>query len=1139
MVVYLITGAVLVVYLVLIWFLGTWLNLRGSDLWIFRGVLAFVGLVGAGVSLWFYHRNKKRAEGFGEPSRGSAPDVDLVVHDAVRRLRSSNQPGASLSRSPVIILIGDPGSTKTTTVVNSGLEPELLAGQVYQDTDILPTQTANFWYTRQAVFVDCGGSLANDPGRWARLLSHLQPGRISGAMRGSDQAPRGALVCFPCESFLQSGASESVTAVAKRLNARLQEVSRGLGINFPVYVLFTKCDRVPFFAEYVQNLTKEEIGEVLGSTLPLRTPQSGVYAEEESKRLTKAFDDLFYSLSERRLDMLSRENQSEKLPGIYEFPRELRKFRALLVDFLVGLARPSQLQSNPFLRGFYFSGVRAVTIDDVEPVARETAAAPTPDAGATRIFSVAQLRQAAMPASPGSRSRRAPQWTFLTRLFNDVILKDRVALSTSSISGKVNLLRRVLLILVLAVFGVWLVGMLVSFFGNHSLESQVAEAARQVPTGRLPSGQLASTADLQHLDNLRQLVAQLSQYEAEGIPLRLRWGLYVGDRLYANARQVYFDRFRDLMFGNTQDQIRSVLRSLPDSPGPNDSYEKGYNALKAYLVTTSNHEKSTVDFLSPVLMGVWQGGRELDPNQISLARQQFDFYATELAKDNPYTSDNDARLVTRSRGYLAEFVGIDRYYLPLLNEVGRNNPAVSFNRQFADAADTVVSRSEVRGAFTRKGFTDTESLLQQPSRYLSNEEWVLGKAASESLDRDKLQQQLRQRYYTDFVNQWRTVLKTSAVAGYSGFPDAKRKLDKLSGQSSPLLELFWFVSQNTNVDRDQIKNAFQPVRTVVAPGAPGDSPKFIQPSNQKYIDALRGLEVAIDPLSSNPSDPALMAQAGNARAQGVSAAASTLDSANVDQEAHIELVVRGLLEAPFSHAESLINAGPPGLLNAAGQGMCSQFGTLIHFYPLSTATNAPDITMAQLSQVLAPDTGALWTTYNQSLKQVLVKQGSRYAPLPGPVKLNPNFVAFFNNAAMISQTLYPAGGSTPRVGFTLRQTASNVPDLALKIGSEVLKGTGQSKAMTWTGSEDVQITSGAVPLGSYNGPWAVSRFIVDGYAHSSGSSDLEYTIKNNDKPVMLNGQPETYKYQLQVNGANVFNPSTWSSLHCVGQVAAR
>jgi len=1136
MVVYLVTGAALVVYLILVWFLGIWLNLHGSDLWILRGILAVLGLIGAGVFLWFHRRNQKATEGLGEAARGPAQDVDLVIHDAVRRLRSSGQAGASLSKWPVIILIGEPGSTKTTTVVNSGLDPELLAGQVYQDNNILPTQTANLWYTRQALFVDCGGSLASDPARWSRLLRHLQPGRISGAVRGSDQAPRGAVVCFPCESFLQPGASESVPAAAKKLNARLQEVSRALGINFPVYVLFTKCDRVPFFAEFVQNLTKEEVAEVLGSTLPLRPPHSGVYAEEESRRLTKAFDDLFYSLSERRLDVLSRENQADKLPAIYEFPREMRKLRALLVDFLVSLARPSQLQSNPFLRGFYFSGVRAVTIDDVAPVARETAAGSTPDAGATRMFSAGQLRQAAMPAAPVSRSRKVPQWTFLTRLFNDVVLKDRVALSTSGISGKINMLRRVALIVVLALFGIWAIALVVSFIGNRSLQSQLAAAARQVPSGRLSAGQLASLGDLQHLDQLRQFVAQLSQYQRDGAPLHLRWGLYSGDRLYPDVRQLYFARFRDLMFGNTQDQIRDVLRNLPETPGPSDSYEKGYNALRAYLITTSNHEKSTVDFLSPVLMGYWQSGRELDPNQVSLAKQQFDFYASELAKENPYSSDNEPRTVAQARGYLAKFVGIDRYYWPLLNEAGRNNPSVSFNRQFKDSADTVVSKNEVRGAFTKSGFAATESLLQQPSRYLSNEEWVLGKIASESLDRDKLQQALRQRYYSDFVDQWRSVLKTAEVLRFTGFPDAKRKLDKLSGQSSTLLELFWFVSQNTNVEREQIKNAFQPVQTVVPPGGSTDNPKYIQPANQKYIDALRNLQVAMDQQSGNQADPTLIVQSNNARAQGIAAAASTLDSANVDQEAHIELVARALLEAPFNHAEPVINAGPKGPLNGAGQALCAQLGTLTHSYPFSNNPNAPDLNIAQLNQVFAPDSGAFWTIYNQSLKQYLVKQGARFEPLPAAVKLNPNFVAFFNNAAAISQTLYPAGSATPRVSFTLHQTASNVPDLALKIGTDTLSGTGESKTFNWTGNEDVQITSNGVPLGAFSGPWAVSHFVADGYAHHTGANELEYTIKNNDRPVMVDGKPETYSYQLQVSGANVFNPAVWSALRCVAQV---
>ena len=138
-----------------------------------------------------------------------------------------------------------------------------------------------------------------------------------------------------------------------------------MSISLPVYVLFTKLDRISFFPEFARGLSKEEASEVLGATLPVRSLATGVYAEEETQRLTKAFDEIFYSLAERRLELLARENEPDKLPGIYEFPRELRKLRTLLVQFLVDLARPSQLTVNPFLRGFYFSGVRPVVVDDV------------------------------------------------------------------------------------------------------------------------------------------------------------------------------------------------------------------------------------------------------------------------------------------------------------------------------------------------------------------------------------------------------------------------------------------------------------------------------------------------------------------------------------------------------------------------------------------------------------------------------------------------------------------------------------------------------------------------------------------------------------------------------------------------------
>src|ERR1700676_2942073 len=441
---YWITTLVLLVYLVLVWLLGRWLPLHGSDVWILRGVLAAVGIVGAAVAYFYIYKvNKaKEASGEGDSQPGGTDDLDALVREAVRRLKHSTLGrGTNLGSLPLVFVLGESGSTKTTVLIQSALDTQLLAGRVYRDNEVLPTSAANIWYTRQAIFVDPAGSMMGQADRWRRLVRLLQPGRFSAALGKRAQAPRAAIVCFDCETFLQPGASETAVSAARRLSVRLQEVSQLLGISFPVYVLFTKLDRISFFTDFVRGMSKDEAAEVLGATLPLRSVNAGVYADEETKRLTKAFDEIFYSLAERRILLLPRENEGNKLPAIYEFPRELRKLRTLLVQFLVDLARPSHLGTNPFLRGFYFTGVRPVVVDDVvaaRAVPVEVAEAAF-DAGATQIFRGGGAQVQAPVAVRGGGSRRMPQWVFLTSLFNDVLVKDRVALATSGSSSHVNL----------------------------------------------------------------------------------------------------------------------------------------------------------------------------------------------------------------------------------------------------------------------------------------------------------------------------------------------------------------------------------------------------------------------------------------------------------------------------------------------------------------------------------------------------------------------------------------------------------------------------------------------------------------------------------------------------------------------------
>ncbi len=221
--------------------------------------------------------------------------------------------------------------------------------------------------------------------------------------------------------------------------------------------------------------------------------------------MTEAFQNLYYSLADKRSVLLAREHESPKLPNIYEFPREFGKLRPFLVQFLVDLCRPSQLQTNPFLRGFYFTGVRPVVISDLAPAAVQQVQ-PEPagfDAGATRIFSRRQQTSAPLVEAQQGGSRKVPQWVFLNHLFGDLILADRSALGLTQKSVKVSFWRRALMAAAAALALFLAAAWTISYIGNRSLVNEAEEAAQTMPPQQLASTQLASLDSLQRLERVR------------------------------------------------------------------------------------------------------------------------------------------------------------------------------------------------------------------------------------------------------------------------------------------------------------------------------------------------------------------------------------------------------------------------------------------------------------------------------------------------------------------------------------------------------------------------------------------------------------------------------------------------------------
>ncbi len=1147
----------LLFFLALAWVTGSFLHLDSTRFYLLFAILATLGISATAIFYWFQSR-KSKSSAAGEDS-AAAPaqgdqEIDALLRDAEARLPK----GTKVAGLPVVFVVGETGSTKTTTILHSGLEPELLAGQTHQDNQVVPTRSVNLWFARQMIFLEAGGRLLGEPSKWLRLLARLRPGRLKSVVGSRGEATRAALVCVDAESFTLPGAAEAVAAAARTLEARLSEISQQFGVSFPVYVLFTKMNRLAFFEDFLRNLTNEEATQVLGATLPMRAQAStGVYAEEETRRLSRAFDEVFYSLADHRIAFLPRENDAQKVPGAYEFPREFRKLRATLVQFLVDLCRPSQLRASPFLRGFYFSGVRAVVVQEsavAEAQRPATQRSPFEKAGsATGIFRAGGAPPPPPMAAPAPLSgvtRKAPQWLFLSHLFHDVILKDEAALGASGSSTKTSMLRRILLASAAVLLLIFSIGMTVSFFGNRSLEGQALEAARGIPAAEASGMNLPTTEGLQKLENLRQSLERLTTYEREGAPWRLRWLLYSGSEMLPEVRRIYYTRFHQLLFAQTQSEMLSTLQRLQIPPAPTDEYGRTYDALKAYLITTSEWKRST-DWLSPVLLSHWSAGRSVD-QLLPLAKKQFDFYSEDLARGNPFSEQNDSAAIDRARLHLAKFSGIEQIYQFMLADASRRAKKVNFNEQFPGSAEVVVNNRDVVGAFTKAGWAAMQDNLRKADKFFGGERWVLGDYAAAKPDPVKMEAELRNRYTSDYIARWREFLKNTAVARYASLPDAARKLNTLSGAQTPLLALFWVATQNTSVDSPKVTEAFDAVQKVVPP--PATVVQYVWPQNQEYMGSLASLQTAIGQVAdmTGPPDPnrALPVRSSADAARNVVKKMGY--TFRIDPEAHVETVVLRLLQAPIDYVDALTKGMGAGEINAKAQKFCVAYAAMSNKFPFNPNATA-EATLEEVNAVFRPREGKLWMFYEDALRNFLQKQGTQFvAGSGGGLTLNPAFVTFFNHAAQFSDAVYPGGVMEPALRYSLQpQRSEQIKSMTLAIDGQSAKFGGQEAARqyVWPGAGahsvrlSAQLSGGSdFDFQNRDGLWSVFRFFADAdrWGPAGGGYNLDWVVRQGreGRPVTVAGKELTYRFLLNTGGlAPVFQKDYLNSLKCVSQAA--
>src|SRR5215831_3069117 len=534
-------------------------------------ILVLVGVFASVMAVNWTRRKKataKIAEGIATPDKVE-DDADVLkdrMKDALAKLKSASGGKKDfLYDLPWYLLIGPPGSGKTTALVNSGLKFPLSRGATPAAiAGVGGTRYCDWWFTEEAVMIDTAGrytthdsDAAADKASWLAFLDLLKKNRPR-------QPINGVLVAISLEDLMMLAPAE-IAAHGNAIRARLLELHERLKVDFPVYALFTKGDLVAGFTEYFVHLSDQGRRQVWGATFQTDDKTRNLVGD-----IPKEFDDLIERLNSELTDRLQEEPTPSNRVLLYGFPTQMAALKRPIFDFLNQIFEPTRYHANATLRGFYCtSGTQHGT-----PIDRLIGAL-------AKSFGAEQVGAQAYSGLGKS--------FFLADLILKVIIGEAAWVSTDRAAVRRARIIKACLYSTLACFAVGMAGLWwMSYRFNSALisetQSAVADYARQAG----PFARETTIADRQFsnvlplLYRLRNLPTGYATREV-ATPLPQTFGLSQRERLQTSAEQVYHVGLERLFRPRLMFRLEEVLNAeVANANKSNPGYI--YEALKVYLM---------------------------------------------------------------------------------------------------------------------------------------------------------------------------------------------------------------------------------------------------------------------------------------------------------------------------------------------------------------------------------------------------------------------------------------------------------------------------------------------------------------------------------------------------------------------------
>ncbi|MDH5570349.1 MAG: type VI secretion system membrane subunit TssM, partial [Gammaproteobacteria bacterium] len=667
---------------------------------------------------------------------------------AMATLKKLKFKGAGASKAlyelPWYIIIGPPGSGKTTALVNSSLEFPL-ADKFGKEAlhGVGGTRNCDWWFTNDAVLIDTAGRYTTqdshrviDSSAWEGFLKLLKRNRPRRPING-------AIIAISIQDLLTQSEEER-SQNARVIRTRIDELMEKLEIRFPIYLMFTKTDLVSGFSEFFEDMGREEREQVWGVSLP-NTPKPTESPDLEF--INQEYDHLLKRIYDRVLSRVHQERDAKRRGAIQGFPQQMENLKSVINDFVRQAFVKNRYQFQPYLRGIYFtSGTQ-----DGTPIDRLMTSVSS-NFGFSR--EVAQL-----PHQQGKSF-------FLGRLFREVIFPESELVGSNVKYEKIILWAQRAALAGLAIATVGLLAVWTGSITRHEMfmtdvQGYIAEYNSEKK--RITEWNKDPRSVLPALNALRKASIV---YDQEEHPWLSGMGLYDGNVDNA-ADDAYHTQLKQLL-------LPRILYYLETYIKQGHSGGDLYNTFRTYLM----FEK--VDQLNKGLVADWfRSSWSKNLKGEGTHRKELESHLDALLSLELEPSTLNQHMLSQTRSLLLQVPVSQRIYgrirtnseytqqVDMLNQLGETV------RNAFKISDKLQQVMLVPQMFTLAGYEKID--MSANSSLISdivNERWVLDDAKNKKVDflkedLDEISKKVKDHYLADYVNYWNGIFSSLEINSFT------------------------------------------------------------------------------------------------------------------------------------------------------------------------------------------------------------------------------------------------------------------------------------------------------------------------------------------------------------------------------------